>query len=181
MNRSTKDYKCKICIHDETGRTEFLNSECYDCCEGSNYQMKIKNEVVEDAVREPQHYQHGIFEVIDEMIIVFGVEATMQFCRMNAWKYRARAPYKGKMEQDMDKANRYLEMAYEMSQIRQEYPEADSYEVVFLLKGRLSCSKEIGAVKEVKESDAYAQGCFDGYRNRMADESAFKASQKRKV
>lgn len=96
-----------------------------------------KNEVVEDVVREPQHYRHGTFEVIDEMIIVFGVEATMQFCRMNAWKYRARAPYKGKMEQDMDKANRYLEMAYEMSQIRQEYPEADGYEVVFLLKGRI--------------------------------------------
>ena len=102
---------------------------------------------VEDAVREPQHYQHGIFEVIDEMIIVFGVEATMQFCRMNAWKYRARAPYKGKMEQDMDKANRYLEMAYEMSQIRQEYPEADSYEVVFLLKGRIEKGEADGSGK----------------------------------
>lgn len=106
-----------------------------------------KNEVVEDVVREPQHYQHGIFEVIDEMIIVFGVEATMQFCRMNAWKYRARAPYKGKMEQDMDKANRYLEMAYEMSQIRQEYPEADSYEVVFLLKGRIEKGETDGPNK----------------------------------
>lgn len=106
-----------------------------------------KNEVVEDVVREPQHYQHGIFEVIDEMIIVFGVEATMQFCRMNAWKYRARAPYKGKMEQDMDKANRYLEMAYEMSQIRQEYPEADSHEVVFLLKGRIEKGEADGSGK----------------------------------
>ena len=106
-----------------------------------------KNEVVEDVVREPQHYQHGIFEVIDEMIIVFGVEATMKFCRMNAWKYRARAPYKGKMEQDMDKANRYLEMAYEMSQIRQEYPEADSYEVVFLLKGRIEKGETDGSGK----------------------------------
>ena len=103
--------------------------------------------VAEDVVREPQHYQHGIFEVIDEMIIVFGVEATMQFCRMNAWKYRARAPYKGKMEQDMDKANRYLEMAYEMSQIRQEYPEADSYEVVFLLKGRIKKGEPDGSGK----------------------------------
>lgn len=105
------------------------------------------NGVVEDVVREPQHYQHGIFEVIDEMIIVFGVEATMQFCRMNAWKYRARAPYKGKMEQDMDKANRYLEMAYEMSQIRQEYPEAEGYEVVFLLKGRIEKGEADGSGK----------------------------------
>lgn len=106
-----------------------------------------RNGAVEDVVREPQHYQHGIFEVIDEMIIVFGVEATMQFCRMNAWKYRARAPYKGKMEQDMDKANRYLEMAYEMSQIRQEYPEADNYEVVFLLKGRIEKGEADGSGK----------------------------------
>ena len=105
------------------------------------------NGAVEDVVREPQHYQHGIFEVIDEMIIVFGVEATMQFCRMNAWKYRARAPYKGKMEQDMDKANRYLEMAYEMSQIRQEYPEAEGYEVVFLLKGRIEKGESDGSGK----------------------------------
>lgn len=106
-----------------------------------------RNGAVEDVVREPQHYQHGIFEVIDEMIIVFGVEATMQFCRMNAWKYRARAPYKGKMEQDMDKANRYLEMAYEMSQIRQEYPEAEGYEVVFLLKGRIEKGEADGSGK----------------------------------
>lgn len=86
-------------------------------------------------VNEPEHYKHGLFEVIDEMIIMFGVEKTIVFCQLNAWKYRARAPFKGKMEQDMDKANRYLEMAYEMQQIRQEYPEVDSYEVCFLLKG----------------------------------------------
>lgn len=94
-----------------------------------------KNEVVEDVVREPRHYQHGTFEVIDEMLIVFGVEATLTFCKMNAWKYRARAPFKGKPKEDMEKANRYLEMAYDITQIRQEYPEADGYEVVFLLKG----------------------------------------------
>ena len=90
----------------------------------------------EDVVNEPNHYQHGTFEVIDEMLIVFGVEATLTFCKMNAWKYRARAPYKGTFQQDMDKANRYIEMAYQIQQIRQEYPEADGYEVSFLLKGK---------------------------------------------
>ena len=91
--------------------------------------------VKEDVVNEPSHYQHGTFEVIDEMLIVFGVEATLTFCKMNAWKYRARAPFKGKPKEDMEKANRYLEMAYDITQIRQEYSEADGYEVVFLLKG----------------------------------------------
>lgn len=74
--------------------------------------------VTEDVVNEPSHYKHGSFEVIDEMVIVFGIENTIQFCRMNAWKYRARAPFKGNMEQDMAKANRYLEMAADLEAIR---------------------------------------------------------------
>lgn len=75
-------------------------------------------EVVEDVVNEPNHYKHGSFEVIDEMMLVFGIEDTIKFCRMNAWKYRARAPFKGNMEQDMAKANCYLEMAADMEAIR---------------------------------------------------------------
>lgn len=73
---------------------------------------------VEDVVNEPNHYKHGSFEVIDEMVIVFGIEDTIKFCRMNAWKYRARAPFKGNMEQDMAKANCYLEMAADLEAIR---------------------------------------------------------------
>ena len=72
----------------------------------------------EDVVNEPSHYKHGTFEVIDEMVIMFGIEDTITFCRLNAWKYRARAPYKGNMEQDLAKANRYLEMAAELEAIR---------------------------------------------------------------
>lgn len=70
-----------------------------------------KSEVVEDVVREPQHYQHGTFEVIDEMLLVFGPQKTYDFCILNAWKYRSRAPYKGNTEQDMEKADRYMQMA----------------------------------------------------------------------
>lgn len=67
-----------------------------------------------DVINEPEHYRQGTFEVIDEMLIVFGVSETVTFCKMNAWKYRARAPYKGKFDEDMAKANRYLEMANEL-------------------------------------------------------------------
>ena len=81
--------------------------------------MKTNNEAMPtkevDVVREPQHYKQGSFEVIDEMLIVFGPRKTFDFCIMNAWKYRARAPFKEKMEQDMDKANRYLEMAKQIA------------------------------------------------------------------
>lgn len=64
-----------------------------------------------DVVKEPQHYKHGTFEVIDEMILVFGPQRAFDFCIMNAWKYRARAQYKGKLEEDMAKADTYLVMA----------------------------------------------------------------------
>lgn len=83
-----------------------------------------------DMVHEPSHYKQGTFEVIDEMLIVFGPQRTFDFCIMNSWKYRARAPYKEKMEQDMEKSHRYLEMAKQI---------ADKYEYhmppIHLIKG----------------------------------------------
>lgn len=67
-----------------------------------------------DVVNEPSHYKQGRFEVIDEMLLAFGPARTHDFCIMNAWKYRARALYKGNVKQDLDKADRYLEMAKEI-------------------------------------------------------------------
>ena len=58
-------------------------------------EAKCGAEEKEDVVKEPQHYKHGSFEAIDEMLIAFGPQATAQFCVMNAWKYRNRAPFKG--------------------------------------------------------------------------------------
>lgn len=75
-------------------------------------------ENTEDVVNEPNHYKQGSFEVIDEMMLVFGIEDTIKFCRMNAWKYRARAPFKGNADQDLAKANCYLEMAADLEAIR---------------------------------------------------------------
>ena len=67
-----------------------------------------------DMVNNPEHYKHGTFEVIDEMLLVFGPDRTYDFCIMNAWKYISRAPYKGNMKQDMDKADRYIQMAHQI-------------------------------------------------------------------
>ena len=75
-----------------------------------------------DTVQQPEHYRHGKYEVIDEMLIVFGPKKTIDFCVLNAWKYRARAPFKGKMEEDMAKSSQYLEMA---KQIVDRYENAD--------------------------------------------------------
>ena len=69
---------------------------------------------LDDAVINPEHYKHGKFETIHEMMIVFGPEATVLYCRMCAWKYRARAPYKGEFFEDQAKANWYLAKADEI-------------------------------------------------------------------
>lgn len=68
----------------------------------------------EDPVKQPSHYKHGKYEVIDEMLLAFGPQRTYDFCIMNAWKYRSRALYKGNCEQDMAKADQYMSMAKEI-------------------------------------------------------------------
>lgn len=59
-------------------------------------------------VDHPSHYNaNGAMECIDEMVLIFGKEATMHFCLLNAWKYRYRANAKNGQE-DLDKANWYI-------------------------------------------------------------------------
>lgn len=61
------------------------------------------------TVNHPKHYQNeGGLETIDEMILLFGLEETMIFCKLNAWKYRARASKKGSEKEDLEKANWYI-------------------------------------------------------------------------
>lgn len=75
------------------------------------YDNVTKDDV--DMVNEPPHYKHGM-ECIDEMILVFGREAVMNFCLCNAWKYRYRAPYKGDIEENMEKSRWYLNKCKEL-------------------------------------------------------------------
>ena len=74
----------------------------------------FKAEEKHDAVNHPSHYcQKGSMECIEEMIVVFGKEATMTFCIMNVWKYRKRALFKNGKE-DMDKADWYMKKYIEL-------------------------------------------------------------------
>ena len=99
-----------------------INSwHCIGCIE-ANACKKLRDERYEkmglvdvDIVNEPDHYKHGAFETIDEMLIVFGPQKVYDYCIINAWKYRARAQFKGNTEQDLEKADCYLRMAREIA------------------------------------------------------------------
>ena len=67
-----------------------------------------------DMVNDPPHYKQHEMECIDEMLVVFGVQAVIDYCRCAAWNYRYRAPYKHKFKMDNDKADWYLKKAKEL-------------------------------------------------------------------
>ena len=62
------------------------------------------------VVNHPAHYgaENG-FQCIEAMLQTFGKKSTMDFCKLNAFKYIWRSTHKDKEVQDMNKAKRYLE------------------------------------------------------------------------
>lgn len=69
-----------------------------------------------DVVKNPKHYnREGAMECIDEMVVIFGLEDTLAFCKLNAWKYRYRAADKNG-EEDLKKSDWYINKYAELSQ-----------------------------------------------------------------
>jgi hypothetical protein len=93
--------------------------------------VELPKEIVEapqaeDVVNHPNHYTNGGMECIDEMILIFGKEAVMNFCLCNAWKYRRRALFKNG-EEDINKSHWYIAKYKELSEDsdeRKEHTEA---------------------------------------------------------
>jgi hypothetical protein len=73
----------------------------------------------EEKVNHPDHYNHGQYECIDVMIDAFGIEATEDFCLLNAFKYLWRSDYKGELE-DIKKADWYLKKIIELEEGNEE-------------------------------------------------------------
>lgn len=62
----------------------------------------------EEHIDHPSHYNRSnSMECIDEMVLIFGREAVMNFCLLNAWKYRYRAADKNGAE-DIAKSDWYI-------------------------------------------------------------------------
>ena len=68
----------------------------------------ILNQPTSDNVNHPSHYKQGDIECIDAMRQQFTKEEVIAFCKLNAFKYLWRSNHKGTPQQDIDKANWYL-------------------------------------------------------------------------
>lgn len=73
-----------------------------------------------ETVNHPSHYnREGALEAIDEMVLIFGIEAVKSFCLCNAWKYRYRAADKNG-EEDLKKSDWYIQKYKELSESKRK-------------------------------------------------------------
>lgn len=91
----------KIVFKDDSTRLQMNNSKRNTLFNTDNL----------DIVEYPNHYGAGKdgLQCIEAMLQTFGKQATMDFCKLNSFKYIWRSDHKDKETQDMEKAKRYLE------------------------------------------------------------------------
>ena len=64
-----------------------------------------------DKKGNAKHYSDQRINVIHQLEAIWGTQAVMLFCEMNAFKYRARLGKKDNVEQELIKINWYEKMA----------------------------------------------------------------------
>ena len=74
---------------------------------------------IDDPVNHPSHYETGKFECIDVMVETMGIDATMEFCVCNAFKYLYRHKRKNGI-QDLEKAKWYIEKYIDLQSKKNE-------------------------------------------------------------
>lgn len=80
-----------------------------------------------EHVNHPNHYNTFSKEVIDMMVDIWGMDKTIAFCEMNAFKYKMRMGDKPNqpLEQDAKKAKWYLDKAKELQKKFNSYGEIE--------------------------------------------------------
>lgn len=63
-----------------------------------------------DKQLNPDHYRSGKLQIIEQMLILFGLDAVKTFCLLNAFKYHSRAGLKGDAILDHKKADWYMRL-----------------------------------------------------------------------
>lgn len=115
---------CENCKH----RGRIGDGEpCHTCFKGKSYSMwermltdaelsQTAEDMKPDTVNHPSHYTSGCgFECIEMMEMVFGKEAVIDYCVVNAFKYIWRHKQKNGTE-DIAKAEWYLKYASKLTE-----------------------------------------------------------------
>ena len=102
------DVTCESCILNKVHN----HNSCYKPVRKEQpIKMQNNTNVNTDQVNHPSHYQQdGRLECLDEMLLMFGAENVITWCRMTAYKYYYRAGNKPgeSAEKDRAKAMFYL-------------------------------------------------------------------------
>ena len=98
------------------GLNVLVNDKDLDVRETAKEMLEKSNQQSEEVnlVNHPKHYNQTQFECIDEMIIIFGKEKVIDWCKITAYKYKYRAGFKDDKLQDLAKADWYLAKAEEL-------------------------------------------------------------------
>lgn len=85
-----------------------------------------------DMINHPGHYcREGAMESIDEMEMIFGGRAVMDFCLLNAWKYRYRSADKNG-RQDIEKSDWYMK---KFKELKRKYGYSCTFEILYCYGG----------------------------------------------
>lgn len=97
---------------------------CANCINGDGWveewkpveanQPESSQIAVPDPVEHPQHYMHGDIETIEIIRSMLTPEEFRGYLKGNILKYRERAPYKGKTDEDYAKAKKYYDWLKEV-------------------------------------------------------------------
>jgi hypothetical protein len=71
---------------------------------------------MDNNVNSPAHYNQYPIEVIDMMVRIWGRQKAIDFCIMNAFKYRMRLAHKDDIQKDLAKEKWYLQKAEKLKQ-----------------------------------------------------------------
>lgn len=109
-NFDETDVTCTDCIRN---RVQRLNA-CYVSVRKEKEQKMAENIKVDmNQVEHPSHYsQEGRLECLEEMLLMFGKENVITWCRMTAYKYYYRAGNKKHESAEKDRAKAMFYLNY---------------------------------------------------------------------
>ena len=118
---TTKDGKKLKIVGKYTG---FLGEQKLILENEDNSWLVVEKPVCEDKaesnlVDHPSHYTQGSIECIDAMVSAYGIDAVMNFCQCNAFKYLWRFNHKNNIE-DLDKLQWYINKYKDLYQLKEQ-------------------------------------------------------------